>query len=92
MGAKESRKMADSKVKLSEVAGAFEIATALHDENLTKVKDAALRHKNECEQFVTHQSKKYDQLAATIQVHLDKMRAMMDELQPKIRGIQQLEQ
>jgi hypothetical protein len=83
--------MADAKIKLSQLAEAFEIATALHDEELTKVKDAALRNKAQCEQFVTDMARKYQALADTVQAHLDKVPGLIDQLRPLIHGGQQLE-
>jgi hypothetical protein len=76
--------MAESKSPIGQLADAFEVATAVHMENLTKLKGEVLRVKAECAQ-------KYDALMKDVQKHLDNMSAMMDELRPKIRGLQQLE-
>jgi hypothetical protein len=79
------RKMAASKKTLAQLASAFDVAVAMHQEELTKVQDMARLHKEECDRFLRDMAQRYDTLADTVQWHLDKVSQMMGGLQPKIQ-------
>jgi hypothetical protein len=79
--------MADPMTQLADMATMFEKTTANHTGELTTLKNAALRHKAQCEQFITDMAQKYDRLADTIQGHVATVQGFMDELRPIIQEV-----
>jgi hypothetical protein len=79
------RKMAESKQPtISQLARAFELATTQHQEQLAEVQERALRYKAESD-------RRFDEVAQAVQKHMDNISALMKELGPQIRGLQQLD-
>lgn len=81
----------DTGITLPRLARMFERATRLHDKDLTKLKDEALRNKGECEHVVADLGRKYQVVADHVQKNIDSIRGLLDELRPLIDKAEDVE-
>jgi hypothetical protein len=73
--------MAESSPTLGQLAGAFEMATAYHQEHLAEVKERALCYKAESD-------RRYEELDRNVKALLDSLSATMTDIILNIRELQ----
>jgi DNA repair ATPase RecN len=84
--------MAATAYDYSRLLEVFEIAAALHEETLTKLKSEALVNKNRCNDFLTGMAQDYQKSADAVQAQIDLERQKISDLRPIIQEMRQLEE
>jgi hypothetical protein len=79
--------VSDERHLLIRLSIAFVKVSEQYDRELTELKDAALRYKRECDQFVIDKSEKFLALGNKVAVHLTNLHGLLDELRPLVRKI-----